>query len=459
MKNHPRRLAVFLFSLVIASAICTTTFANKGDSSLAPPANDNFASAEELSGIRVSIVRANINATKEVSEPNHAGNVGGRSVWFKWTAPMSRVMKFSTGRSNDNIDTLLNIYTGSSLGALTSQGFSDSIHSTNRRSFARVKVDAGTTYYIAVDGKSFPDLPIEEGTFTLDIQPSLQFQGADYDQDGMTDAAVFRPSTGTWFVRMAGFSIPMDVVNWGASGDIPVVASHNGNGASERIIFRPSDGYWYRRAFNGALHYRRWGANGDIPIADQFDGGPYTEFAVFRPSTGVWHIEYPGSAEQYYRFGMAGDLPVPGQYSPDHFADIAVFRPSNGTWYFMVRRSNNQTQDSFRAIQFGLAGDKPVPGDYDGDGVLDVAVYRPSTGTWYVLRSSDNQVQTAHFGLPTDIPSTGDYNGDGIFDYAVFRPSTGTWYIARPTGIPAQNFDVIYFGQNGDIPMTSNNGR
>jgi hypothetical protein len=29
----------------------------------------------------------NTHATRETGEPPHAGNAGGRSLWFRWTAP------------------------------------------------------------------------------------------------------------------------------------------------------------------------------------------------------------------------------------------------------------------------------------------------------------------------------------------------------------------------------------
>src|SRR5258707_756911 len=86
--------------------------------------NDNFATAEPLNGIQVHILRTNMGATKEPGEQNHAGNVGGKSVWFKWTAPMSRSMTFSTNRSM-GLDTLLAVYTGTSLNSLGLQCSND----------------------------------------------------------------------------------------------------------------------------------------------------------------------------------------------------------------------------------------------------------------------------------------------------------------------------------------------
>lgn len=446
------RKSNFLFLICLLGIFSVTTLA------VTQPTNDNFASAEQLSGIRISVQRSNVNATKETGEPNHAGNPGGKSVWFRWTAPMSRMMRFSTGRSIGNIDTLISVYRGSELTMLTVEGFNNDIHNGNQRSYTQADVQAGVTYYIAIDGFKPQDQPAIEGEFLLDIHPSFRFQGADYDFDGITDAAVFRPSQGMWYWRRSADSNNVATRLWGTNGDIPVVSSRTGGARNDFVLFRPSDSTWYSLTSAGGF-YDRWGLGGDIPVAEQFDGQVYTNQAVYRPSTGEWWLNNPQPNSRYYRFGIAEDIPVPAQYSADAFADIAVFRPSNGTWYFLLRRSNNQANDTFAAIRFGLAGDKPVPADYDGDGIIDIAVYRPSTGVWWVLRSSDNQVQTAHFGLPTDIPTTGDFNGDGIFDYAVFRPSTGAWYIARPTGVPAQNFDVYYFGLNGDIPVTSNNGR
>jgi hypothetical protein len=449
MKNTKQSKLIIKIAIVFAVTIGIVSF--NTNVFAVPPTNDNFVNAEVVSGIAVHLTRTNVDATKEVGEPNHANNTGGKSVWFKWTAPMSRTMSFTTNRSSTNIDTLLNVYTGSAVNSLSHVTANNSINPpANQRSFARTQINAGVTYFIAIDGSS-NNGQAAEGSFLLDIQPSFEYQGADYDLDEMTDFSYFRPSGGTWNVFS---SSTQQIINyrWGTNGDIPLVYSGNGAGNNEFTVFRPSSGIWYQTTCCPD-NYTKWGTAGDIPVPANFGGGENTQIAVFRPSTGIWYIYYFEGTYAFYKFGQTGDIPVPGQYSPDEFADVAVFRPVNGTWYFMKRISNNPNQDSFSQIQFGQSGDKPVPADYDGDGILDAAVYRPSTGVWWVLRSSDNQVRAFQWGIAEDIPTTGDYDGDGKFDYAVFRPSTGFWYVFRSGDNAVQ---IKQFGQTGDIPVTAN---
>ena len=44
---------------------------------------------------------------------------------------------------------------------------------------------------------------------------------ADYDGDGVTDLAVFRPSTGTWHISFTGTGATV-AVQWGNEADWPV---------------------------------------------------------------------------------------------------------------------------------------------------------------------------------------------------------------------------------------------
>jgi hypothetical protein len=75
-----------------------------------PPANDNFANAQGFVGITGSVTGTNIGATKEnpvklsgttvfKSEPNHAGQEGGKSVWWTWTPPTTPALFPSTRRA------------------------------------------------------------------------------------------------------------------------------------------------------------------------------------------------------------------------------------------------------------------------------------------------------------------------------------------------------------------------
>lgn len=115
------------------------------------PANDNFANRIVLSGSTITVTGTNVNATKETGEPNHAGNTGGKSVWYSWTAPSAGTVTIDTHGSS--FDTLLGVYTGSSVSALTSVAANDDDPvggtTTSKVTFAAI---AGTTYQIAVDG-------------------------------------------------------------------------------------------------------------------------------------------------------------------------------------------------------------------------------------------------------------------------------------------------------------------
>ena len=85
------------------------------------PRNDNFASPMMIarpSGVSsITFVGDNVDATKETGEPNHAGNAGGKSVRWNWTAPDNNSVTFTTKGSG--FDTLLAVYTGSSVSGLT----------------------------------------------------------------------------------------------------------------------------------------------------------------------------------------------------------------------------------------------------------------------------------------------------------------------------------------------------
>jgi len=113
--------------------------------------SDFFATCASLSGRSGTEVDENTYATKEPGEPNHAGNAGGRSLWYCWTAPTNTPVTFDT--SGSTFDTLLAVYTGSSISNQVVITSNDDIAGwTNRQSHVTFTPTTGTTYHIAVDG-------------------------------------------------------------------------------------------------------------------------------------------------------------------------------------------------------------------------------------------------------------------------------------------------------------------
>jgi sugar lactone lactonase YvrE len=266
----------------------------------------------------------------------------------------------------------------------------------------------------------------------------------DFDDDGKTDIAVFRPSAGEWWINRSSNATGY-ALQFGAGSDRIVPADYTGDGKTDVAFFRPSSGEWFvLRSEDNSFYSFPFGASGDIPVPSDYDGDGKVDAAVFRPSNSTWYVSKSTGGTMIQTFGQAGDVPVTGDYDGDNKADLAVYRVAQGEWW--INRSSNGTG---YALQFGSSTDKPVQGDYTGDGKDDVAFWRPSTGEWFVLRSQDLSFYSFPYGASEDTPAPGDYDGDGKYDAAVFRPSNATWYVNKSTG---GNL-IQTFGQSGDVPV------
>ncbi|GAA1983786.1 M6 family metalloprotease domain-containing protein [Microbacterium pumilum] len=192
-----------------------------------PPANDSFASPITLAGAGGTLSGTNTDATKQAGEPNHAGNVGGRSVWYSWTAPATGQLSVSTGGSD--LDSLLGVYVGSSVGSLVvtaqndDENFDEGIYTSTLSS---VPVLGGQTYRIAVDGYNLgTGTGAASGPFTLTWAFSDEFTSLVPSRVLDTRSGVGRPGTSK---VAAGGTVTLDVTGVGgvpASGVSAVVLS------------------------------------------------------------------------------------------------------------------------------------------------------------------------------------------------------------------------------------------
>lgn len=116
------------------------------------PANNNFASATAITGdLPIAVYGTNVAAGSEVGDPQIVPGLSGmHTVWWRWTAPSVGSAAVTT--TGSLFDTILAVYTGSSLSSLTQVALNNDAATNVRTSAVTFSTTAGTTYYIAVDG-------------------------------------------------------------------------------------------------------------------------------------------------------------------------------------------------------------------------------------------------------------------------------------------------------------------
>ena len=150
---------------------------------LAAPPNDELATAAILTGDTATATGTNVDATKEAGEPNHAGNPGGHSVWWRWKAPADGGVTVETCGSS--FDTVMGIYTGDVVSALTTVVANDDA-ACGVASSTTFLATSGVTYWIAVDGRND-----DTGNISISLVPTLKVQAARVVRRNKVDATRF----------------------------------------------------------------------------------------------------------------------------------------------------------------------------------------------------------------------------------------------------------------------------
>jgi len=212
-----------------------------------PPANDNFANAQTINGCSGSVSGTNVGATKESGEPNHLSTTsdptggGTRSIWYQWTSPSTGSVTLDTAGSS--FDTVLGVYTGNAVNALTPIAQNDDVvPGTVRTSTLTFNAVAGTIYKIAVDGYNNGGAGGDVGSVVLNwnasncVASNVQFSQSAYS---VNESAGFAQITITRTGDLSGTAS----VNYATSDTAGLASCGVTNGiASERCDYATTIG-------------------------------------------------------------------------------------------------------------------------------------------------------------------------------------------------------------------------
>ena len=136
---------------------------------------------------------------------------------------------------------------------------------------------------------------------------SLILDNGDFNGDGTSDIATFRPDTGLWSIK------DITEITFGEQTDLPVNGDYDGDGTTEVATFDRMATLWRVRGVT-QFYFDSPGIENeydciyskDIPAPGDFNGDGTTDAAVYRPSESLWSIRGITS----FSFGNHMDLPV-----------------------------------------------------------------------------------------------------------------------------------------------------
>jgi hypothetical protein len=367
-----------------------------------PPANDNFETPEVISSTSGEVIANNARATRQAGEPQHAGQPGNNSVWYKWVAPEDGTYSFTTSGSIPNqstaevklLDTLLAIYQDGPLNNLQIEAANDDARVFDKGSNLTFSAKAGRTYLIAVDSKA--GIASNTGLIKLRWRKVIR-------------AYRFYALNGNGYISTQEPTVKAFIVNGNEEIPVPVPYGVEKVAPGTFDVYLPSDTNTYRVKFTAE------GENSAV---------------VWQPASHTFQNTIAPDPEPLMTTSTSNRAAVP----QDTGANVS--RPVNSNFNIIghIRNLNNTNELSvIRKVEEG-----PLPADeincdsayvpsgsvvqYVCGTLLDtkhvIAVYKPNTGFQPEKRSFEILTQTI---FPAHEP-----NPDASPNFNAFTQPTGT---------------------------------
>jgi hypothetical protein len=293
--------------------------------SSAPP-NDTFATAQLLQllkGPMRTVIGGNSCATREPSEPQHAGNTASKSIWYHWTPNYTGIATITTFGST--LDTVLAVYRGTAVSSLTPVASNDdAVPGQIRWSRVTFSVTNGVPLMIAVDGYLGAT-----GGVALNVNPAVNDQFTNsVSMSGTTGNATtvnlgatnepgepLHGALSLWYSWMAPSNAVMEFATHGSTVDTQL-AVYQGSGLSNLVAIVSNDDAHGR--LSSAVRFRAVaGTTYFIAVAGRDEG---LVSLTWQPAILPIFTSIVRSAPDVYRVSISGR--VNDRYLIQHSPDL-----------------------------------------------------------------------------------------------------------------------------------------
>ena len=285
---------------------------------------------------------------------------------------------------------------------------------------------------------------VDMGAYEVPAQVAVP---ADYDGDGITDAAFYFAASGQWWIFQSRDGLR--TISLPDRNGVPCPADYDGDvdSKAEPAYFTASAKMpeFVRISLDGdELERTAFGAKGATPVAAKLDGAKAT-FGVYTANAKKPQFAFQNGRTIVY--GAKASRPVAADFDADGKDDHGVYTATASKPAFSILQSSKgyATANPFQGgpVALGAKGAIPCCADFDGDGGADFGIYRSNTKAPYFQRlfssSQFRETRTLPMGSKGDVPVVGVYETGEA-------PTPAVWTGTKWTYVDSSYTDVDLLG-------------